>query len=266
MDRIPRLVRGLGLPAQGVVVTSRGASRESVDVSPELTLAEVKEHWTFLGGSFMALDVRRHLHRARGFCPRHAWTLLATEFEYRWGPFHCAILYEDLTRQMALALANPLRRAAAPLILRPWSSCFTCDFIAFAGPDPAYGEILDAVNAMEKLRAYLEETAVEWRARTCPSCAGGSGIPCRKHLRAGIPLPNDLARGLSAIADRARTFVKSMTWRGPAATCADRVALLEAIGWFSGCDFVLGLQPLADPDARAGEDEPDQYASDQVQE
>lgn len=65
----------------------------------------------------------------------------------------------------------------------------------------------------------------------------GSGIPCRPHLLAAEPGSIDLgwlAGELSELQERLDRLFGSMTLGGPAVTAQERLAWVEALGWFTG--------------------------------
>jgi hypothetical protein len=222
----------------------RSSAREPAGAGGELRLSlpEVKQLWWFLDGAIMAPDVRAHVRRSWGFCPRHSWAFAAAEIQLRGGqPFATAILYEDLTRRAVDAVDASWRRLsgwrrASPLA--PQDSCFTCDYLALEGEeDRTFRDQQDRTNQLDRVRPLLEETRREWYGLSCPLCLGGAGLVCRQHLLEGTKRPADLSDGLSALADRLQAFVGSMTTRATPVGPLERASWVEALGWFSGWDY-----------------------------
>lgn len=209
------------------------AARSELD----LTCSEVKQIWWFLDGSINAVDVRHHLWRSWGFCPRHTWTFMIAAIELRAGiPFQPSILYEDLTRRAATACSGGRHPQAVMRALSARASCLTCDFVGPAAvDDPGFALEARRVNARTRTARLLRQSQPIWEARSCPSCLGGRGIPCRPHLLAGKePVPADLGPHLQDLTDRLHVFMRSMTWHGPSATEEEAASWVEAAGFFGG--------------------------------
>jgi hypothetical protein len=210
----------------------------------DVTLPEVKQMWWFLDGSIQAVEVRHHLWKSWGFCPRHTWMNAVVNVELRWLPMSTAILYEDLTARAARTLGSPaVSDARRVRRLRPRATCFSCDFLAL-GPsrsgDPKFEEQQALVNGRRRTVPRLVESRGVWEPRSCPECAGGEGPVCRPHLLVGAAPPGaDLPERLGDVADRLRHFVRSMTWHGPEPTAAANASFVEALGWFGGWGFPL---------------------------
>jgi hypothetical protein len=219
----------------------RSTIEPAVDVgSLELDLAEVKQLWWFLDGAIMAPDVRDHVRRSWGFCPRHAWGFAVAEIELRGGrPFATAILYEDLTRRAAKAVGSGKRPGARTLHrLEPQEPCFTCEYLGLGGePEVSFRELAERTNRRERTRRLLEAGRAEWERRACPSCLGGGGLVCRSHLLAGGEASADLGAELEGLADRVAAFVGSQTMRGTPAGPLEQASWIEALGWFAGWDY-----------------------------
>jgi hypothetical protein len=217
-----------------------------------LAVAEVKHLWWFLDGAIMTPDVRHHLWRSWGLCPRHAWAYAAVEIELRGGrPFSVAILYEDLVRRAAKVLDKAwlLPWPYAARRLRSRAICFTCDYLSLQQTtlryhEPIFEEYCSRVNRLERIRTTLAESQAIWEGRSCPLCLGGQGIPCRPHLLSGAgPAKGtaSLADSLRSLGNRLGRFIDSMSWNGPVATPEIKVAWVEALGWFAGWDMPARL-------------------------
>lgn len=198
---------------------------------------EVKELLGFLGGSIQVPEVRHHLWRSWGFCPRHTWICAVVECELRARPFGTTILYEDLvTRAACLLGASYLPRAVRLRLLRARADCYTCTYARIAHTaDPRYAREVARVNRRAAFCRSVREARPEWAARSCPDCLGGDGPVCRVHLSAtSAAALGEVAVALDDLAGRLHTLARSMTWQGPAATPADRASWIEALGWFAG--------------------------------
>jgi len=211
--------------------------------------SEIRQLWSFLDGSIMALDTRQRLWRSWGLCPRHAWGYALAEIEVHGGkPLSTAILYEDLTRRAA-RVANAR--------LKPWTlirrqlgsraTCFTCDYIEMGGPTAAVDErdraMARRVNQRARVAVMLDELLELALHRSCPACLGGAGIICRLHLLDRDRRPPGLPGDLEALATRLRALINSMTTRRTPVGPPERVSWIEALGWFGGWD---GLHKLAE--------------------
>jgi hypothetical protein len=212
-----------------------------IDTGPiGLTVPEVKQLWWFFDGSIRVVEVRHHLWRSWGFCPRHTWAYVTTEIQLRADrPFQTS-MYEDLSARAARAAS---RAFASPQALRrrlkARASCFTCDYAARARDiDPRFVENQRAVNRLDRLHRHLETTRDVWEPKTCPACLGGDGLVCRPHILHGVDPPQGLGAELSDIAERLRVFSRTLTWRGPNVGPTERVSWVESLGWFGGWDFV----------------------------
>lgn len=229
----------------------------AVDVGdPRLTVDEVRQLWWFLDGAMMDVHIRRHLHRSWGFCPRHAWAHAVVECELRGvRPFATAILYEDLTRRAAKAVAVWPRLSLGGLAirsLRASASCLTCDHVQLATDlDRKGARMLELgrdwterqrrANRLQRVLPLLLESKELWSTRSCPACLGGSGLICRPHLLEGGSVPAGLGEQLATLADRLRALVNSMCWGGKPAQPLERVSWVEALGWFAGWDWPAKL-------------------------
>lgn len=224
------------------------AAGPAVDVgSVTVTLPEARQLWWFLDGAMMAPDIRRHLWRSWGFCPRHAWLHAVVELQVRGGiPFATSILYEELARRAARTTrgAPGLPWGVALGRLRARASCLTCDYVALAADDRAGRDLLPRTNRLDRVRERLRATRPAWQARSCPLCLGGTGPVCRQHLLLGAHPSPALSRELERLADRLDAFVRSMTWRGRPVDALGQASWVEALGWFAGWDYprkLLGL-------------------------
>lgn len=199
----------------------------------------------------MSASVRRRMVRSWGPCPRHAWAQAIVEIELRGGvPFTIAILYADLVTRAARALVAA-DASQAQHVLAPRDACVTCDYCEFAEPDTAFAERTQRANQRRRVGAMLAATRFEWEPAACPTCVpGAAGLPCRPHL---VARQADLVAGLpgylDGLAERLHVFQKSMTWRGPTATAAERASWVEALGFFAGwrAPFLLAGWPHARP-------------------
>jgi hypothetical protein len=223
----------------------------------ELSLPEVKQLWWWLrDGAVMSPPIRQQLRHGWGLCPRHTWAHLAVECELRRDPLSTAGLYLDLIERAARVLQAPsARRSRLPASnLVPRADCPTCAWISgsTAPPDASFADRQQQVNRLERTRRLLQVTRVVWAPRSCPSCTGGAGIPCRPHLLATAPGSVDrgaCADELTELAGRLGTLVASMTLHGPTATQAHRAALVEALGWFAGWGLAEQLARTTEPAA-----------------
>lgn len=209
----------------------------------DLTAPEVKYFWSFHDGSIMNVDIRQHLWRSWGFCPRHTWALAVTEPPYRLSLHGTVILYEDLTGRAVKVLRRPgLTDAAGARRLRSRDSCFACDFVAVsrrvAGErDPKLVELTRQVNKRERFMEFLTTTRTLWWPHTCPECLGGTGPVCRQHILAGAPFPDVVGTNLEHIRGRLHALAGSMRWKGPVADDEAKASLVEALGWFAGWEY-----------------------------
>jgi hypothetical protein len=161
--------------------TGGEAATELAGGAVDFTAAEVKQLHAFHDGSIMCVDVRHHLWRSWGFCPRHTWASAVIEPELRWNLHGTVILYEDLMGRAVVALRKP---AATPTMvrrrLRARAGCFTCDFVALAHDhtDPSLEAVTAKVNKRTRFTAMLEATRPVWGPRL-PAVSGrvGSGVP-----------------------------------------------------------------------------------------
>jgi hypothetical protein len=198
------------------------------------SFAETKQMWTFLDGAIMSADVRQHLWRSRGMCTRHTWLFAITEIQRRGRPFTVSVLSENLLCRAAVTASRPrwMRGSAAFL---PRGSCLTCDYLAFARDDSSWADRRRQVNRRDQVTELLHQTEHLWRRYACPVCLDGDGPPCRPHLLAGdAALPADIGPRLRDVHGRLHYFMRSMTWMGPAANDAHRVAWIEALGFLAG--------------------------------
>jgi hypothetical protein len=204
----------------------------------ELSAAEVKQLWAFQDGSIMYPDVRDHLRKSWGFCPRHTWASALTEPALRWDVHGTVLLYEDLTGRAVATLRRPARRdTTIARRLQARASCLTCDFLDVAAdlkPEPSLRAARDRVNRRRRFTELLRQVEPVWSTRTCPACRGGQGLICRQHILAGSKVPTDLADGLAGIHARLIRLSDSMRWQGPTTTLEERASWVEALGWFAG--------------------------------
>lgn len=225
------------MPSTGLAVP-RLVDRAALDAGHQ----EIKELLSFLGGSIQVPEVRHHLWRGWGFCPRHAWISAVVECELRARPFGTTILYADLVARAACLLgAAYLPRAVRVRRLRARADCFTCQYLRIAPvPDPRSRDRTSRVNRREAVRRLLRDSRSEWEPRSCPECLGGDGPTCRLHLLGGTAasLPG-VAAALDELAGRLQVLTGSMTWKGPIAPPADRASWIEALGWFAGWSYPI---------------------------
>lgn len=210
----------------------------------DLSTAEVKYFWSFHDGSIMCIDVRHHLWRSWGFCPRHTWALAVTEPEYRLTLHGTSILYEDLIGRAARVLRRrSLASSAVAKRLAPHDSCFCCDFVAIGdrfAPDAKLRALATRVNERKRFTALLAGAERAWRPRTCPCCAGGDGPVCRQHILSGADVPGDSSDRLEDIRRRLSALEASMRWQGPPADEQANASWVEALGWFAGWGYLKG--------------------------
>jgi hypothetical protein len=227
-------------------------------VGLDLSVIEAKELYVFLDGSIQNPHVRHQMWRSWGHCSRHAWAYVVADCELRLRPFQAAILYQGLTGRAARLLSRPLLpKASAARLLRGRGSCFTCDYGSVATPDPEYEPIARWVNRRRVVGAWLEETRPVWEPRSCPFCLGGEGLVCRTHVLSGRPWNRHrTATGLRELEGRLQTLVRSMTWKGPAATRDDRASVVEALGWFARWGPAAAIATEASGGAPAGRARP----------
>jgi hypothetical protein len=237
--------------------------RPAFDVGPlDFSEPEIAQLWSFVDGAIMAPDIREHLCKSWGLCPRHAWAYAVAEIEVRRGrPFSTAILYEDLARR-AMRIVRPRHKRWARVRsqLRTRSTCFTCDYVSMVDGrrrqrDPApRGPMLGRVNERSRTLAIFEELGDLALERACPCCVGGGGLICRLHmLEHGVP-PDALAAELGALAARLRALVDSMNAKRAEIGPLEAVSWIEALGWFGGWDYARKLideqaMPAAGPDS-----------------
>lgn len=180
--------------------------------SLDLTVAEVKQLYEFLDGAIMVPDVRYHLWRSWGFCPRHTWAHATVELELGMrDPFSVSLLYEDLTERAAGLLQSRRRSPFILRRLRTGDTCFTCDYVAISRrADPRYRRHHTCANRRQRTRHLLAKSRAIWEERSCPLCHGGQGLPCRLHLLAGAaPLSRDLGRDLDELTQRLHRLHRS---------------------------------------------------------
>jgi len=225
--------------------------RPAFDVGPlDFTESELKQLWSFVDGAIMAPDIREHLRKGWGLCPRHAWGYAVTEIEVRRGrPFSTAILYEDLARHAARLVGQrhkPWTRVRSQLRTR--SICFTCDYVSMVdgGRDPGEGApnslTLGRVNERTGTLAMFEELGDVVLERACPTCLGGDGLICRLHILEQAGPPDALTAELGALAVRLRRLIDSMNAKGSEVGSVEAVSWIEALGWFGGWDYARKLR------------------------
>jgi hypothetical protein len=225
-----------------------------------LTVEEVRELWAFVHGDIMEPQIRGHLRRTYGLCPRHTWGYAIVEVELWHGnrPFDVAVLYEDLASWTASVLRRRRPWSSLARRLRPGASCMTCAAVrvarraerprrGYAGAD--LEELATTANRLEHVGRWLRSTRDRWETRVCPLCGPGSGWPCRSHIASGEAReldPTSLSGYLEDLHRRLAGFVASMTWEGPQATAEQRSSWIEAVGWFGGWQpalSILGREP-----------------------
>jgi hypothetical protein len=238
----------------------RGGANCAADAGPlDFSAAEIRQLWSFLDGSIMALDTRQHLWRSWGLCPRHAWGYAVAEVEVHGGhPFSTGILYADLTRRAARVVGR--RLAPWPLVrsrLRDREACFTCDYLAMTHEgsehegreqDEAMARRVNERTRTEAIFDQLGEVALD---RACPFCLNGHGLTCRLHLMEQDNPPDRLADELWALARRLRALVGSLTTRRTTVGPLEAASWIEALGWFGGWDYARKLADERDRAARA---------------
>lgn len=238
---------------------------------------EVRELWSFVHGDIMMGGLRRQLRDHLGLCDRHAWGHAVVEIElWEYGPgktgghqpFDVAVLHEDLLGQVAAQLTayRPSRRHGPERLLARRGTCRICSelkgapgkVIGYAAQDNA--PLVAEANRMAYTRRWLVGSADVWSSRACPACRAGGGSPapnaqvpdrsgggvlCRRHLLERHDLDtvaaHAQARHLSGLQGRLARHLTSMTSSGPPCTPDDRVAWVEALGWFAGWELPLAL-------------------------
>jgi len=211
----------------------------------QLSDGEIHFLWWFIQGSIMEPDIRRRLHRAWGFCERHAWGALAVEAAFRHGFLHGpAVLYQDLMERAlrAFALRGPGQGRRLARRLRATGPCHLCDLnlSRVAGAHVRSERIVEGRDP-RALRAFADQTRRYWGRTVCGRCRGdGSSRRCRPHLleevrRRGL---SDVAshRGLvEHIVEHLGVYHQSFVWGYHGTeTDEDRAALISAVGWCSG--------------------------------
>jgi hypothetical protein len=214
-------------------------------------MPEVKQLYEFLDGAIMVPDIRHHLWRSWGFCPRHTWAHATVELELGFGdPFSVGILYEDLAERAARLLQSHRRPSSILRHLRTRDACFTCRYLAISTrDDPRYLRHHRRANRRERTRRLISGSRTIWEQRSCPQCRDGHGPTCRLHLLEGAPQAGrDLGHDLAELAGRLQRLYRSFTWQGPTASPEDHASWIEALGWFAGWDFpdrLMGEDPRA---------------------
>jgi hypothetical protein len=227
----------------GLPIDTGDAQLEVIDL--EADNLEVREFVSFLDGSIQIPEIRHHLWRSWGFCPRHTWLHAVAECELRGGrPFVTTILYRDLTTRAVAALSSwHFRERARRRLLRSRDTCFTCDYLALrADEDPLFESRTKRVNQRKRVTQLVVASRSQWHFRSCPACLGGSGPLCRPHLLAGVECSLDeVADDLNELSQRLTNLYRSMTWKGPIAVPADSSSWIEALGWFAGWAYPAAL-------------------------
>jgi hypothetical protein len=249
-------------------------------------MLEVTELRSFVDGMIMVPDVRAHLHKSWGFCPRHTWLEAVVECELRVRPHGTSLLYEDLTTRAAAQLSSGGRRNLGLRRLRSRASCYTCDYLqlthrhlpdgvtdgvvapgtAAAGgrapnasatrreatrPATTIAGATERVNRRRRMRTLVAGTRSEWEPRSCPLCLGGDGPVCRPHLFEGADAPLEpIGVALGDLAERLARYAASMAWGGRVPTPNERASWVEALGWFAGWDYPAALLAI-DGEARS---------------
>lgn len=226
------------------------------------TDGEINFLWSFMDGSIMVPETRERLHRAWGFCERHAWIALAVEMAYRRRfVMGSAVLYEDLMERAAHAA-----RARGPFPGRQLSRrlgsdgpCLLCDLnVAAASGAFAPQRRLARGRGTAALRRFALDHESHWAPHVCGVCRpAGTVARCRPHLLADIRAgkPVDLAHQRAQI-DGIRRHVAALLNAYCAEfrdtdTAEDRAALLRAVGWCSGWRPLLTLTAIRDAAPRA---------------
>lgn len=146
--------------------------------------------------------------------------------------------------------------------------------MGYAAQDTA--PLVTQANEMAFTRRWLATSAEVWTPRICPACLAGSdgqeqgrrveehpaadgaarlhwGLLCRRHLlkrhELDVASAHEYAGHLSGLRDRLARHLSSMTSPGGAGTPAtgpvraaeERVAWIEALGWFAGWELPLAL-------------------------
>jgi hypothetical protein len=220
----------------GAGTPGAGPGQQSLNLTP----AEVKYFWSFHDGSIMSVDIRQHLWRSWGFCPRHTWALAVSEPEYRLSLHGTAILYEDLLGRAVRAVRKPgLKPAGLIRRLSSRDSCFVCDFVKIARGrvEPGVRPLTERVNQRRRFTAMLDQSQPLWWRRSCPDCLGGNGPPCRQHILCGVPIEADLGEQLARIRESLNLLAESMRWQGPPADLDALASWVEALGWFAGWQY-----------------------------
>jgi hypothetical protein len=224
--------------------------RPAFDVGAlDFTETEIKQLWSFVDGAIMAPDIRDHLRKSWGLCPRHAWGYAVAEIEVRRGrPFSTAILYEDLARRADRLLGQqhkPWVRVRSQLRTR--SICFTCEYVSMVDdrrglrePTPS-SPMLGRVNKRSRTLAMFEQLGGLALERACPCCLGGGGLVCRLHLLERAGPPDASAHELGVLAARLRALVDSMNAKRSEIGPLEAVSWIEALGWFGGWDYARKL-------------------------
>ncbi|MHB1854642.1 MAG: hypothetical protein ACYCS2_06255 [Acidimicrobiales bacterium] len=237
-------------------VLTRQDQGSDLPIVLDATTAEIKQLTSFLDGSIQVPEIRRHLWRSWGLCPRHSWMAAVVECELRWRPFGTSILYQDLTSRAGELLGNHLRsRAGRVRHLKARAACYTCDYVAICGglTDPRAEAQRARANRRERFNAAALQSRSEWLPRSCPACLGGRGPTCRLHLLGDHESdPAPVAAALGELAARIEIYSRSLTWKGPIASPADESSWIEALGWFSGWAFLAAATGTTAAEPPAG--------------
>jgi hypothetical protein len=227
-----------------------GGPRCAADAGPlDFTAVEIRQLWSFLDGSIMALDTRQRLWRSWGLCPRHAWGYTVTEIEVHGGnPFSTGILYADLTRRAARVVGR--RLAPWTLVrsrLRSRETCFTCDYVAMMHGSREHERhehdeaMARRVNERTRTAASFDRLAEVALERACPYCLNGTGLICRLHLIEQDSSPERLGDELWTLARRLRALVGSLSSRRTTIGPLEAASWIEALGWFGAWDYARKL-------------------------
>ncbi len=215
-----------------------------------LSDGEVGFLWWFIQGGIMDSEVRAHLHRGWGLCPRHSFAFLAVNaafcHHYLHGP---AVLYADLMTRArdAFALSGPLHETRLQHRLRESGPCHICNqglgpaSAGFASP-----EHLVIGRNTDNILGFLRETQPFWMPALCGRCSGTAAAPrCRPHLVEELAegTLRDLARQRALVENITRhllNYEQSFRWEfNGTDTLEDRGALVGAVGWCSGWEALL---------------------------
>lgn len=206
----------------------------------DLTLPEISELDTLLGGSLLSPRTRPYLYRSWGFCPRHTWGLGSVDIELRTAePFSVVVVYMDLAARAARLLAVHRRRDSIPRRLRSRYPCLVCDRLEFHRRNQGRAAELQArANRRQTTRELLAGSRPVWETRTCRLCLGGEGPLCRYHLLKSRSRPDPIiAEYLGDLAHRLSLLAATRTTPGLEVTGEEQSSWVETLGWFGGWEY-----------------------------